>query len=143
MLEAQEITLQTRLVWNCAASAVPVNSGDPYLYHKTTNRDLYDTELRKHKQLGYDEVLFCNQHGEVTEGAISNILAKIDGTWVTPDVRCGLLPGVYRGHLLKRMSGKLREARVSLKDLLGAERILLCNSVRGCIALGKTPFFVG
>ena len=136
-VEAQEITRQTRLVWNCATSALLTHSDNLFLCHKTTNRGFYDSELHKNKLLGYDEVLFCNERGEVTEGSITNILARINGAWVTPAVGCGLLPGVYRGNLLKRMKGKLREARISFKDLLGAERILLCNSVRGCIAVGK------
>jgi para-aminobenzoate synthetase / 4-amino-4-deoxychorismate lyase len=136
-VEAEEIRIQKKLPWNVGVSAIPTSSRDPYLYHKTTNRSLYNAELIKYRQLGYDEVLFCNEHGEVTEGAVTNILAKIHGRWVTPDVQCGLLAGVYRGCLMKRMNGRLQAARISMRELLQAERILLCNSVRGCITVGN------
>jgi para-aminobenzoate synthetase/4-amino-4-deoxychorismate lyase len=133
---AEEIMPRSKNVWNCALSPLPTDSRDKYLYHKTTNRALYDAELKKYRQSGFDEVLFCNEQGEVTEGSITNIIAKIHDTWVTPDVRCGLLAGVHRGYLLKRMNGRLRTACISLRELLEAERILLCNSVRGCIRVG-------
>jgi para-aminobenzoate synthetase/4-amino-4-deoxychorismate lyase len=136
-LETEEIRIQKRHAWNCAVSALPTDSRDIYLYHKTTNRSLYNTELTKYRHMGYDEVLFCNEHGDVTEGSITNILAKMNGTWVTPDVQYGLLAGVYRGRLLRRMNGRLHAVRISMRELLQAERILLCNSVRGCVSVGK------
>ena len=45
-----------------------VDSADPFLYHKTSRRELYDRELRDHPDC-YD-VLFLNQQGEVTEGML-------------------------------------------------------------------------
>ncbi len=136
-VSAEEILTRRTSAWKIAMSAQPTDRGDVFLYHKTTNRSLYDSELKKYRLRGFDEILFRNKEGEITEGSISNILAKINGSWVTPDVQCGLLAGVYRGRLLNRMKGRLQTARISMRNLQQAERILLCNSVRGCITVGR------
>ena len=67
----------------------------------------------------------------MTEGAISNIFVRKEKTFFTPPVACGLLPGVYRGHLLKKDPRKYKEKRLRLKDLEEADAIYLVNSVRG------------
>ena len=46
------------------------------LRHKTSWRELYEAEA---KRLGTDEVIFCNERGELTEGARSNIFVKRGG----------------------------------------------------------------
>jgi branched-subunit amino acid aminotransferase/4-amino-4-deoxychorismate lyase len=49
----------------------------------------------------------------------------------TPPVRCGLLPGVLRGNLIRR--GKCTEAVLSVSDLKEADAIYCGNSVRGLV----------
>ena len=81
-------------------------------------------------ELGYDEVLFLNERGEVTEGAIGNIFIEKDGRLLTPPVDSGVLPGVYRRHLLQTRSNA--EERVLLPgDLRNADTVYICNAVRG------------
>jgi len=75
-------------------------------------------------------VLFLNQRGEVTEGAISNIFVEKGGRWFTPPVECGLLAGVYRRHLLETRPG-VEERVLYLEDLRQADTIYLANAVRG------------
>ncbi len=70
-------------------------------FHKTTHRPLYAAALQAATAAGYDEVLFLNQRGEVTEAAIHNIFIEKSGCLITPRVDCGLLPGVYRRHILE------------------------------------------
>ncbi|MFH1245840.1 MAG: aminodeoxychorismate synthase component I, partial [Candidatus Omnitrophota bacterium] len=53
-----------------------VDSEDVFLYHKTTNRKLYDAEYRRARSRGFYDVIFSNEKGEITEGAISNIVIK-------------------------------------------------------------------
>jgi para-aminobenzoate synthetase/4-amino-4-deoxychorismate lyase len=48
---------------------------------------------------------------------------------LTPQIGCGLLPGVLRGELVE--AGAIREAILSLDDLHAADTIWLINSVRG------------
>ena len=103
---------------------------DPTLYHKTTQRALYTFEYQRAVSRGFDDVLFLNLRGEVTEGAISNIFIEKDGRWFTPPIECGLLAGVYRRHLLETRAG-VKERVLSLDDLRTADAVYLTNAVRG------------
>ncbi len=76
------------------------------------------------------DALFRNERGEVTEGAIQNVLIRSGEQWRTPSLRCGGLPGVFRAHLLATRP-ELRAQAFGLEELLGAEEVWLCNAVRG------------
>ena len=110
------------------------DSFSPWLFHKTTRREIYDTAWRQASSEGLYDLIFCNQKGEVTEGAISNIIVEEDGCFYTPPLECGLLPGVMRRRLLADEREYVVEERVIYKDdLISADRIYLCNSVRGVV----------
>ncbi len=102
------------------------DSRDPLLYHKTTSRERYREESALRPDCA--DVLFLNERGEVTEGAVSNIVARIGGALVTPPLACGLLPGVFRQELLDR--GEIAERVITREELERAEEIWLINSVR-------------
>jgi para-aminobenzoate synthetase / 4-amino-4-deoxychorismate lyase len=103
---------------------------DPMLFHKTTHRPLYAEVLKAATQAGYDDALFLNLHGEVTEGAIHNIFIEKDGQLFTPPIESGLLPGIHRRHLLETQPN-VEERPISLDDLRHADAIYLSNAVRG------------
>lgn len=107
-----------------------IDSRDPLLGHKVTSRERYDRTLRTAVDAGFGEVLFLNERDEVTEGAISNVLARIDGRWVTPSESSGLLNGVYRRYLL-RTRPWIRERVLTPDDLRRAESVCICNALRG------------
>jgi para-aminobenzoate synthetase/4-amino-4-deoxychorismate lyase len=115
-------------------SSVRVSSRDHFLYHKTTHRDVYDRELAAAISAGCDDELFFNERGELTEGAIHNIFVVKDGVWKTPPIQSGLLPGTYRGKILRERPDA-REEVLTLEDVVRAEQIYLCNSVRGLYAV--------
>lgn len=109
-----------------------ITSTDPLLYHKTTQRDLYDAEHARLTASGTcDEVLFLNERGELAEGSRTTLFLQRDGILLTPALHCGLLPGTLRAHLLQ--SGKARETVLTPADLTAAEALFLGNSVRGLI----------
>lgn len=103
---------------------------DRMLFHKTTHRQVYAEALRTAVEAGFDEALFLNLRGEVTEGAISNVFVEKDGRWLTPPVECGLLAGVYRRHLLETRADA-EERVLRLEDLRTADAVYICNAVRG------------
>jgi len=103
---------------------------DRMLYHKTTHRPIYARAFEQAARDGFDDALFLNLRGELTEGAISNVFIEKDGRWFTPPVECGLLPGVYRRHLLETRS-EIEERVLFLEDLRHADAIYLANAVRG------------
>ena len=104
----------------------PVDSGDVFLYHKTTNRAVYETAKADCPEA--DDVLLYNERGEVTESCIANVVVELDGRRVTPPVSCGLLAGTFRDELLAR--GEIEEQIVMLDDLKRASSVCLINSVR-------------
>jgi len=109
-----------------------VRSTDPFVYHKTTRRDLYDRELeRNREESGCDEVVFLNERGEVTEGSRTNLFVERDGILVTPPLRAGLLDGTLRRDMIENPSLTVEERTLTPADLDSAERIFLGNSVRG------------
>jgi para-aminobenzoate synthetase/4-amino-4-deoxychorismate lyase len=103
---------------------------DRMLFHKTNCRRLYTEALLAASKQGFDDALFLNLHGEVTEGAIHNIFIEKAGRWFTPPVQCGLLAGVQRRHLLASRPD-IEERTLSLPDLRQADAIYLSNAVRG------------
>jgi para-aminobenzoate synthetase/4-amino-4-deoxychorismate lyase len=109
---------------------------DIFLRHKTTHRALYDEQLAAARAAGFDEVLFLNQRGELTEGAISNLFIERAGKLYTPPLAAGVLPGIFRRRLLERARPDERvppaeEKILTLEDLQSAEAIYLCSSLRG------------
>jgi len=106
------------------------SSTDVFLRHKTTQREFYNRALAAARAEGFDEVLFVNEKGELTEGAISNLFLDREGKLLTPPLVCGLLPGVFRRHLLATRTNTA-ERILTLADLQTADAVYLCNSVRG------------
>ncbi len=116
-----------------------VCSSDVFLYHKTTNRVLYNSEYAKWRKKGYSDIIFTNEKGHVTEGAISNIIIKKGKCYYTPPVECGLLNGVFRRHLIETRKIPVREKVLRREDILDADEVFMMNSVRGMVkvALGE------
>ncbi len=108
-----------------------VLSSNPFLRHKTTVRNFYDEERAASKKHGFFDVVFMNERGELTEGAITNLFVRIGGALYTPPAECGLLEGVFRRHLLE--TGEARERVLYPRDLAAADEVFLCNSVRGML----------
>jgi para-aminobenzoate synthetase / 4-amino-4-deoxychorismate lyase len=105
----------------------PVDSADPMLFHKTTRRRLYEDAIGRHPDA--DDVLLTNVRGEITESTIANVAIELDGSWITPPIESGLLPGVGREIALDE--GWLGEGIVRVEDLHRAHRVALVSDVRG------------
>jgi len=117
-------------IGNIAIADERTNSADKFFYHKTTHRQLYDEASHRARQLGLADFIFLNERGEVSEGAISNVFIEKKGVLYTPPISAGILAGVYREHILET-TPNARERVLKLEDLKNAERIWICNAVRG------------
>ena len=131
-------TARTEVTWvgtgaqrprRVALAASPIDPGDPFLYHKTTERALYDAA--RAAAPGCDDVLLWNPDGCVTEATTANLLVQIQGRLYTPPVECGLLDGTLRRKLVR--DGVVRERRIRVDELACAEELKLANSVRGIV----------
>lgn len=96
-----------------------------FTYFKTTHRP--------HLSLGEQEIIYHNAAGELLETSIGNIVLKIAGKLYTPPTSLGILPGIYRQHLLE--TGQVEEKVLTVPDLDQAETIYGCNAVRGLYEL--------
>ena len=110
-----------------ALAASPIDRANPFLYHKTTNRVVYEDAI--HTCPGFDDVLLYNDDGEVTESTIANFVIDAGGTLLTPPISSGLLPGTLRAHLLD--ANRIREKVITVQDVVDAAGCYLLNSVRG------------
>ncbi|MBE2225144.1 MAG: aminotransferase class IV [Anaerolineae bacterium] len=123
----------------------PIQSDNVYLYHKTTQRQVYAEALASRPDC--DDVVLWNERGEVTEVSSSNIVVELGGELWTPPVSSGLLAGTFREELLEnglrqaqaplgqaqipQANGRLQEKVILKDELLLADAIFLINSVRG------------
>ena len=105
---------------------------DMFLYHKTTNRDMFDRERRRLRKRGLFETIFVNSRHEITQGTITNCFLDMgEGRLLTPHISSGLLPGTLREKLID--TGRAEEHILTLDDLNAASQVYLGNSVRGLI----------
>ncbi|MFC7392926.1 aminodeoxychorismate synthase component I [Scopulibacillus cellulosilyticus] len=127
-VEGQMITSLTEPKHVALADA-PISKDNPFLYHKTTHRRVYD-QCRLNYSNVFD-VLLWNKEGELTEFTIGNVVLELDGELWTPPCKSGLLAGTFRDELLS--SGKIRERVLKIDDLKACSSIWLINSVRGWV----------
>ena len=97
----------------------------PFTYFKTT--------YRPHLTVAKQEKIYHNETGELLETSIGNLVLQIAGKLYTPPINLGILPGIYRQHLLE--TGQVEERVLTLKELAQAEAIYGCNAVRGLYKL--------
>ncbi len=101
----------------------PINTKDVFLFHKTTQREMYPPIPP-----GFDDLLLWNENDQMTEFTIGNLVVEIDGEFCTPPVACGLLAGTFRATLLE--TGEIRERVIHKGELVKCSKILLINSIR-------------
>ena len=118
-----------------AISENTVRSTDRFLYHKTTNRILYERAASARPDCF--DVLLCNERGEITEFTRGNLVVQIGGDMVTPALSSGLLPGVFRRMLL--MGSEISERVLHPDDLGRAQRMWFINSLREWIEVKLVP----
>ena len=116
-------------------ATAPVNATDVRLYHKTTDRRLYDDALAGAP--GMFDVVLWNSAGFATELTRGNLVAELNGARVTPPIDCGLLGGTLRAELLEL--GEIREALLSLDELRRSKRLWFVNSLRGWVPIRLVP----
>ncbi|MEQ6390111.1 aminodeoxychorismate synthase component I [Bacillaceae bacterium S4-13-58] len=110
---------------SCKLAQTPIDSADPFLFHKTTHREMYE----KHNREEAFSVLLFNEKEEITEFTIGNVVVEINGEFFTPPIECGLLPGIFRQKLLEE--GIIKEKMIKKEDLHHVDQIWFINSIRG------------
>lgn len=78
------------------------NETSPFTSIKSLNYGDNILEKRRAHREGFDEPVFLNRKGFLTEGATTNLFGILDGKLITPAASCGLLPGTVRRYILER-----------------------------------------
>ena len=96
--------------------------------------------LREARTRGADEVLILNVGGELTEAATSNIAFVRAGEVVTPALEAGILEGITRGLLLRRIGAdadvRVREAKLFPGDLAAMQECFLLSTTKDLTPVG-------
>lgn len=114
-----------------AIARIPVSSENPFLFHKTTHRSVYERHKSEVNNNDCFDILLYNEKGELTEFTNGNLVLKIGGRLWTPESRCGLLNGTFRDDLLSK--GIIEERILTMKDFEECTGMWLINSVRGWV----------
>ena len=121
----QPITLQT--------SSILRNPSSPASQHKTLAYTDNVLALRAAQKNDYDNALFVNSLGNVCCAATGNVFFKMNGVWLTPPLRDGVLAGTMRQWLLEEGASfgfNCIEATLPKIMLAKTERAFLTNSVK-------------
>jgi len=137
-VKATELTGSLVNAARVVISSLKIDEQNRFQYFKTTNRAIYDSELLKYRQEGFDEVLFLNKQNKLAEGAITNIFLFFDDKWKTPPISSGILDGIYRDHFMKKH--KVKEEALTINDLKRSKKVVLTNSVRKTITVREIVF---
>ena len=84
---------------------------------------------RQALEAGADDALLASSAGGLCCGTSANLLVCRGGSWITPPLSSGCLPGVMRQRGLDR--GLITEAPVNEQDLASCQAAILINSL-GC-----------
>ncbi len=117
--------------WLVPVDTAAVQSDDEFLFHKTTRRQVYESASARFPDA--PDVILQNEHGELTETTIGNLVLEVDGKLVTPPVVCGLLPGTFRAELVA--TGLVHEQVLTIDHLRQATKVWMVNSVRGWVPI--------
>lgn len=109
------------------------NESSIFTYHKTLNYAENIYEKKKSIKFGYDEALFLNTKGLVTEGATSNIFFVENDKLITPKLKNGLLGGIIRKWLIERY--EVKEIEIPYDDIKYFDEGFLTNSLFGIMPI--------
>ena len=121
--------------WRLGLALAPVDPSQPWLYHKTTHRKVYEDAQATRPDC--DAVLLWTAAGRITEATVANVVLRFGERRFTPPTADGLLDGIFRRHLLE--TGLIEEKTLTLDDLARADEIALINSVRRWIPVTWVP----
>ena len=84
--------------------------------------------LEQARLSGFDEALVTSSKGAICEGSVCNILFKIAGSWCTPPLSDGVLPGVMRALVIENFNVVVRS--IATSEVADVESAFLLSSLR-------------
>lgn len=116
-------------------SKVNRNSTSRLCYIKSTCYIENLLEKENAKKIGYDDVIFLNENGYVTETSCANIFIVKNKEIFTPKISDGLLDGIIRRKIIEHCD--IKEKSITVKDLKESEEVIITNSLMGVMSIKK------
>jgi branched-subunit amino acid aminotransferase/4-amino-4-deoxychorismate lyase len=119
--------------FNITLSKIKRNINSPLTYIKSLN--YLDNILAKKEatKKGFKEALILNTDNYISEGSMSNIFFIKNSILHTPDLNCGLLPGIARDLVMttiaKTIDLEVITGKYFVDDLYNADELFITNSV--------------
>jgi branched-chain amino acid aminotransferase len=88
---------------------------------------------REAHELGAEDAVMLNSAGRVACSSIGSIFVETDDALLTPALSEGVLPGIMRAEVIRlaKLAGvKMREGKVTLRQLRDARAVYVSNSLR-------------
>jgi branched-chain amino acid aminotransferase len=125
ILPRENTRIKTSLWRRTADTAIPARA--------KVNGAYVNSALAKQDALssGYDDCLFLNQHGYVSELSAANIFMIKNGTLITPDCSSDILEGITRRSILELAQEHnipITERKVALTELYAADEVFACGT---------------
>ena len=80
---------------------------------------------------GFDDALFINPADHVLEGATTNVFIVKDCVVSTPSLDAGILPGIMRGAIVRKIGQVVHERDITRQELLEADEVFVTNALLG------------
>ena len=110
-------------------SKVRRNETSSLVYHKTFNYGDCILEKRAAAAAGINEKIFINTKGQISEGTVCNVFFVRKNMIYTPQLSCGLLPGILREYIMERF--QVTETIIYPDELMYYEECFVTNSLMG------------
>lgn len=114
-------------------SKVRRNSTSRLCYIKSTCYIENLIEKENAKKSGYDDVIFLNENGYVTETSCANIFIVKNKKIFTPKLEDGLLGGIVRSEIIREFD--VNEKSITIEDLMQSDEVIITNSLMGVMCI--------
>lgn len=112
-------------------STVTKSSRSAFIAHKSLNYGENIWALKAAKKEGYNDCLFSNEFGNITESSLANLFIIEDGQLITPPLADGLLPGIIRSKIIENF--EVKQEAITPERILKCQGAFLTNCVVGVI----------
>lgn len=116
-------------------SKVKRNSTSLLSYIKSTCYIENLIEKENGKKAGYDDVIFLNEKGYITETSCANIFIVKNNEIFTPKVEDGLLDGIIRRKIIENF--RVEEKSITLEELKTSDEVIITNSLMGAMSIKR------
>ena len=127
-------------------AATPISRQPNLAGTKHTSRLEQVLFKRSAEQVGTTDIICLDEFQHVIETSSANLFWYKDGQWYSPELSHSGVAGTYRACILDTLAAINTPCKVGsfvLAELLEADSLIMCNAVRGIVAVEKVLIHSG